>query len=76
MSINLFYMREKPRLIWDSNPGALGIKSAMLPTVPLRSSWNMTRLGFKVVSLRELFFEGVLETHPKNNVKGSQSFPT
>jgi hypothetical protein len=37
--------------------------------------WNMTRLGFKVVSLRKSFFEGVLETHPENNVKGSQFFP-
>jgi hypothetical protein len=42
---------------------------------PKNSFWNMMRLGFKVVSLRKLFFEGVLETHPENTVKGSQSFP-
>jgi hypothetical protein len=35
----------------------------------------MTRLGFKVVSLRKSFFEGLLETKPENNVKGTQSFP-
>jgi hypothetical protein len=35
----------------------------------------MTQLGSKVVSLRKPFFEGILETHPENNVKGSQSFP-
>jgi hypothetical protein len=30
----------KPWLIWDSNSGPLGIKLAMLPTEPLRSSRN------------------------------------
>jgi hypothetical protein len=35
----------------------------------------MKQLGFKVVSLRKLFFEAVLETYPENNVKGSQCFP-
>jgi hypothetical protein len=35
----------------------------------------MRRLGFKVVSLRKSFFEGALEKHPENNVKGSESFP-
>jgi hypothetical protein len=43
--LNLFYMREKPWLIWDSNPGPLGIKSAMLPTEPLRSPHIYSQLS-------------------------------
>jgi hypothetical protein len=42
----LFYMREKPWLIWDSNPGLLGIKSAMLPTEPLRLPMKARELKF------------------------------
>jgi hypothetical protein len=34
-------LHEEKTLAWDSNPGPLGFKSAMLPTEPLRSSEDL-----------------------------------